>query len=558
MPVIPPVSDPPGMKSFGEATRRWFSNTFEAPTEVQRLGWARIQEGDHTLLIAPTGSGKTLAAFLWAIDRLTRLGPDVEPGLRVVYVSPLKALVYDIERNLRAPLAGIERASGSIGVSLRLPTVDVRTGDTTQEDRRRQKKTPGEILVTTPESLFLILGSQARETLRTVEWVIVDEVHALAPTKRGAHLAVSLERLARIATLDPQRIGLSATARPAEEVARFLGGDRSVSIVDTQVPPRLDLQVVVPVDDMTRPTAGEAESHTPTDRSADGPESIPLEGVSAVAPEGSEGGRGTSLLMAEEEETTRQYGIWPAVYPKLLELILAHRTTIVFVNSRGLCERLAQQLNELADEALVRAHHGSLAHDQRREIEEALKGGRLRAIVATSSLELGIDMGSVDLVILVESPGSVARGLQRVGRAGHGVGETSIGRIFPKASRRSPRGGRCRSANGGGSDRGPGDSEESARRPGPARRGDGGGPELAGRGPRTPGTASGQLPRAPRGRVDGRPGHALGAVPVPRVRGPSPTGSLGPRRGSDRGPEGESDVGLDQCGGPSPTAVSTE
>jgi len=408
------------MEFFGLATQQWFTNAFAAPTEVQRLGWARIDAGEHALLIAPTGSGKTLAAFLYALDRLAHNGgsdggSDPEsvagPGTRVVYVSPLKALVYDIERNLRAPLAGIAQAAAGSGTELRLPRVDVRTGDTTAQDRRRQLRDPAEILVTTPESLFLLLGSQARENLRTVRWVIVDEIHAMAATKRGAHLALSLERLAALCEADPQRIGLSATARPAEEIARFLGGDRAVSIVDAHVPPDLDLQVVVPVEDMTRPVVETEDGGyvtLPSDR-----------------PSG-------SLMLAEEAETTSQYGIWPAVYPRLLELVRAHRTTLIFVNSRGLCERLAQHLNEQAGEELVRAHHGSLAQEQRRTIEEQLKSGELRALVATSSLELGIDMGAVDLVILVESPGSVARGLQRVGRAGHQVGETSIGRVFPK------------------------------------------------------------------------------------------------------------------------------
>jgi ATP-dependent helicase Lhr and Lhr-like helicase len=402
------------MEFFGAATQQWFSNAFAAPTEVQRLGWERIHAGEHTLLIAPTGSGKTLAAFLYALDRLTHAAPDddsaSESGTRVVYVSPLKALVYDIERNLRAPLAGIARAAGG-GAALQLPRVDVRTGDTTSQERRRQLREPAEILVTTPESLFLLVGSQARENLRMVRWIIVDEIHAVAATKRGAHLALSLERLAALCDADPQRIGLSATARPAEEIARFLGGDRTVSIVDAHVPPDLDLQVIVPVDDMTHPVV----------ETEDG-------GYATLPPDRPSG----SLMLAEEAETNRQYGIWPAVYPRLLELVRAHRTTLIFVNSRGLCERLAQHLNELAGEELVRAHHGSLAQEQRRIIEEQLKSGELRALVATSSLELGIDMGAVDLVVLVESPGSVARGLQRVGRAGHQVGETSIGRIFPK------------------------------------------------------------------------------------------------------------------------------
>jgi ATP-dependent helicase Lhr and Lhr-like helicase len=397
---------------FSPATQRWFDGAFAAPTEVQRLGWERIEAGEHTLLIAPTGSGKTLAAFLYALDRVAALPEDAERGVRVLYVSPLKALVYDVERNLRTPLAGIARAAAGMGEAFRAPGVDVRTGDTPSQDRRRQVKDPGEIMVTTPESLFLLLGSAARETLRTVRWVIVDEIHAVAATKRGAHLSLSLERLSALADEDPQRIGLSATARPAEEVARFLGGNRPVSVVDAHVAPLLDLSLVVPVEDMTRPVV-----------TAEG-------GGYAVI--GAESRPSGSLVVAEEEEATRQYGIWPAVYPKILELIRAHRTTIVFVNSRALCERLAQRLNEQADEELVRAHHGSLAHEQRREIEEALKAGELPAIVATSSLELGIDMGAVDLVVLVESPGSVASGLQRVGRAGHQVGEASIGRVFPK------------------------------------------------------------------------------------------------------------------------------
>ncbi|MFW5952327.1 MAG: DEAD/DEAH box helicase, partial [Gemmatimonadota bacterium] len=427
------------MDYFSPATRDWFDRAFAAPTEVQREGWPRIAAGEHTLLIAPTGSGKTLAAFLYALDRVGRLGapgaeasprarggsevavpgapaghpagPAVEPGVRVVYVSPLKALVYDIERNLRTPLAGVERAAARLGEHYRHPRVDVRTGDTPRADRRRQVRDPGEIMVTTPESLYLLLGGQARETFRTVRWVIVDEIHAMAATKRGAHLALSLERLSWLAEAEPQRIGLSATARPADAVARFLGGDRPVTVVDAHVPPKLELEVVVPVEDMTRPVV---ETEDGSGHVAEGEE----------PPE--------SPILSEEEELTPQYGIWPAVYPRLLELIRSHRTTIIFVNSRGLAERLAQRLNEQAGEELVRAHHGSLAHGQRREVEEALKAGALPAIVATSSLELGIDMGAVDLVVLVESPGSVASGLQRVGRAGHQVGEPSIGRVFPK------------------------------------------------------------------------------------------------------------------------------
>jgi ATP-dependent Lhr-like helicase len=377
---------------FGDAARAWFRSSFAEPTEVQRRGWASIGSGNHTLMLAPTGSGKTLAAFLWCIDRLA-LAREPAVGTRVVYVSPIKALAYDVERNLRGPLAGLQRlgAGGAI-------TVDVRTGDTPAKERERQRKDPGHILITTPESLYLLLAGRSRERLRGVDTIIVDEIHALAPTKRGIHLGLTLERLSHLVTAsgapEPQRIGLSATQRPLIEVARYLGGDRPVEIVDASSRPALDLAIEVPAPDMDHP------------------------GTRA-----DEGG-----------------GLWPLIYPRLLDLVLAHRSTIIFVNSRRLAERVSQQLSELASERgvvedgveLVRAHHGSVARHQRQEIEEALKAGRLRAITATSSLELGIDMGAVDLVLQVESPGAVSRGLQRIGRAGHHVGGTSIGRIFPK------------------------------------------------------------------------------------------------------------------------------
>ncbi|MFY9973509.1 MAG: DEAD/DEAH box helicase, partial [Chromatiaceae bacterium] len=413
------------MDVFSPATRRWFGQSFPGPTAPQSRGWPVIAAGLHCLITAPTGSGKTLAAFLWAIDRLMRAPiEDKTAGVRVLYVSPLKALVYDIERNLRAPLVGVARAAEALGASARFPRVAMRTGDTPQDERRRQLKEPAEILVTTPESLYLLLGSRFAEHLRTVHTVIVDEVHALAPTKRGAHLALSLERLAALCERDPQRIGLSATVNPLAEAALFLGGDRPVEIVDAAAPPRLDLQVRVPVPDMERPPGPAAE-------------------ISAL---GLEGGSILGALYAQRmARPPAEKGIWPAIYPALLDAIRSHRSTICFVNSRGLCERLSQRLNELAradveqegaeDEQvpdLVRAHHGSVSHEQRAEIEESLKRGTLRGIVATSSLELGVDMGAVDQVLLVESPGSVARGLQRVGRAGHGVGEVSRGLIFPK------------------------------------------------------------------------------------------------------------------------------
>ncbi len=424
------------MDRFSPATRRWFEQNFPAPTEPQSRGWPVIAAGHHCLITAPTGSGKTLAAFLWAIDRLMRCdGPAVTAhpgppasGPRVLYVSPLKALVYDIERNLRAPLAGVARAAESLGEGVVVPRVAMRTGDTPQLERQRQIKEPAEILVTTPESLYLLLGSRFAGHFKGVHTVIVDEVHALAPTKRGAHLALSLERLAALCDRDPQRIGLSATVRPLAEAALYLGGDRTLEIVDAAAPPRLRIQVSVPVPDMEHP-----------------PE--PHRDLRALEPEG--GPILAALYSREVARPPAEKGMWSALYPALLDAIRGHRSTICFVNSRGLCERLCQRLNDLAaaraegpgpgaqqerapDPPLVRAHHGSVSHEQRVGIEEALKRGSLKAIVATSSLELGVDMGAVDQVLLVESPGSVARGLQRVGRAGHGVGEVSRGRIYPK------------------------------------------------------------------------------------------------------------------------------
>ena len=369
---------------FSPATRAWFEEAFTAPTPAQTLGWPAIASGKHTLIQAPTGSGKTLAAFLYGIDRL-----NSEPGegLRLIYVSPLKALNYDIERNLRGPLAGLQS-------ELR---VGVRTGDTPQKERAEMLRNPPDILITTSESLYLLLTSRARENLKGVKTLILDEVHAVAGTKRGAHLALSVERLERLVDEPFQRIGLSATQRPMEEIGRFVSGARDIQLVDAGVAKELDLKVVVPVDDMREPGAqGEASDLLGT---------------------GSEGS---------------QSSIWPSIYPELLKLVEEHRSTIVFVNNRRLAERLALRLNELAEKEVARAHHGSLAREQRTEIEELLKAGEIPCLVATSSLELGIDMGAVDLVIQVESPKSVARGLQRVGRAGHELGAVSKGRIFPK------------------------------------------------------------------------------------------------------------------------------
>jgi ATP-dependent Lhr-like helicase len=403
-----PAADP--LAPFSAPVRAWFESAFEAPTEAQAGGWAAIAAGRHTLIHAPTGSGKTLAAFLWCLDRLAR-DPSPPPqrgnpgSVRILYVSPLKALAYDVERNLRAPLHGITLAAQRLGSEPPRISIASRTGDTPQEARRQLTRTPPDILVTTPESLYLLLTSAAREMLRGVEAVIVDEVHAVAGSKRGAHLALSLERLEHIRPAGApalQRIGLSATQRPLATIARFLGGvgpGREVAIVDAGTRKTLDLEVVVPVEDMSR--LGEV---LPLEEQPGGP------------------------AWRDDMRTS----IWPAIHPRILELIRSHTSTIIFTNSRRLAERLAHRLNDLAGEELVRAHHGSVAREQRLEIEEALKAGRLPALVATSSLELGIDMGAVDLVILVESPTSVASGLQRVGRAGHQVGEPSKGVLFPK------------------------------------------------------------------------------------------------------------------------------
>jgi len=405
---------------FSAVTREWFTSTFAAPTAAQAEAWAAIAAGDNTLVIAPTGSGKTLAAFLWALDNLASLGaPDREAGTRVLYVSPLKALAVDVERNLRTPLAGLTRIAERRGMPAPEISVGVRSGDTPPAVRRQLITRPPDVLITTPESLFLMLTSAARETLAGVQTVIVDEIHAIAATKRGAHLALSLERLDDLAQgtslgRRAQRIGLSATVRPPEELARFLSGQAPTTIVAPRAAKTVELSVQVPVPDMANLT-----NNT----------------------------------------------IWPDVEARLVDLIESHNSTIVFANSRRLAERLTARLNEIhaeragdaptpelnrqvaggapahimasgqtygAPPVLARAHHGSVSKEQRALVEEDLKRGQLKAVVATSSLELGIDMGAVDLVIQVEAPPSVASGLQRIGRGGHQVGEISRGVLFPK------------------------------------------------------------------------------------------------------------------------------
>jgi len=407
------AADP--LSSFSPAVRAWFESAFPTPTAAQAQAWVPICAGENTLLCAPTGSGKTLAAFLWAIDSLgqTLAAPILAAqtrGVKVLYISPMRALAVDVEKNLRSPLRGVALAAERLGVEFVAPSVGVRTGDTSATERRALVRNPPEILITTPESLYLMLTSAARESLLGVNCVIVDEIHALAPTKRGAHLCLSLERLEYLIAeradtpqqkqtpQQIQRIGLSATQRPLSAVAGFLGGftpgaqapvQRPVTIVDAGMRKELDLSVVVPVDELN-PPSGSA---------------------------------------------------WPSMDVELLSLIEQNQSTLLFVNARRMSERLASRLNDLAleqgnqnpdAEDLVKAHHGSLSRERRLIVEDELKRGQLKGLVATSSLELGIDMGAVDLVIQVASPGSVSSGMQRIGRAGHQVGVASRGRIFPK------------------------------------------------------------------------------------------------------------------------------
>ncbi|MCD0484696.1 ATP-dependent helicase [Streptacidiphilus sp. ASG 303] len=418
-------SDP--LAGFSPATRSWFEGAFHAPTPAQAGAWRAIGEDSDVLVVAPTGSGKTLAAFLSALDRLATVPPPAEAvrRCRVLYVSPLKALAVDVERNLRSPLTGLRQTAVRLGLPEPEVQVGIRSGDTPAAERRRFATHPPDILITTPESLFLLLTSAAREALRGVETVILDEVHAVAGTKRGAHLALTLERLDHLLERPARRIGLSATVRPVDEVARFLSPQRRVAVVQPPSAKEFDLSVVVPVEDL-----GELSGGRPPEQ--DGPPGDPA----------------------------RQASIWPHVEERITDLVQEHRSTIVFANSRRLAERLCNRLNEIAHEragggplpedhspaataaqagasraappVLARAHHGSVSKEQRAVVEEQLKAGVLPAVVATSSLELGIDMGAVDLVVQVESPPSVASGLQRVGRAGHQVGAVSTGVVFPK------------------------------------------------------------------------------------------------------------------------------
>jgi ATP-dependent Lhr-like helicase len=466
------------VKEFHPAVGEWFRSAFGTPTKPQQLGWPAIARGESTLVLAPTGSGKTLTAFLWCLNRLMfEPAPARKERCRVLYVSPLKALAVDVERNLRAPLAGIANLAQAKGIPVVVPEIAIRTGDTPPQERARFLRESADIVITTPESLFLLLTSNARERLRSVDTVIVDEIHALVPGKRGAHLALSLERLEvlrrgggpaeagpdgtrRRPTEEPrvesgfsrplQRIGLSATQRPLDEVARFLGGAESragrgrESTRKGRKPAAGGRRSTRTASDEAMPLA-EVESELHEEFSSDQPTAfrpvtivnasekkqlrltieVPIEDMARVnsqadlrsGPAGQAGGRPS---------------IWASIHPRLLELIRAHQSTLLFVNSRRLAERLAGALNDLAGEPLVRSHHGSLARAARSEVEDLLKAGRIRALVATSSLELGIDMGAIDLVVQIEAPPSVASGLQRIGRSGHRAGAISEGIIFPK------------------------------------------------------------------------------------------------------------------------------
>ncbi|MGE0445569.1 MAG: DEAD/DEAH box helicase [Vicinamibacterales bacterium] len=425
---------------FHPAVRDWFTGAFDAPTRPQQLGWPAIARGESTLILAPTGSGKTLTAFLWCLNRLMfESTPPRAERCRVLYISPLKALAVDVERNLRAPLAGIANVAQAAGTPVLVPSITIRTGDTPAAERTRFLREPADILITTPESLFLLLTSQARERLASVDTVIVDEIHALVPGKRGAHLALSLERLEALRATSPlQRIGLSATQRPLEEVARFLGGAEARQARTRRAPKPGGRPRALALDEVEAELHDEfADEDTPAayrpitvvnaaeKKALTLRIEVPVEDMARLDP-------APAIPSGPAGQRPARASIWSSIHPRLLELIRAHRSTLLFVNSRRLAERLAGALNDLAGEPLVRSHHGSLARAARSEVEDLLKAGQIRALVATSSLELGIDMGAIDLVVQIEAPPSVASGLQRIGRAGHQAGATSEGVIFPK------------------------------------------------------------------------------------------------------------------------------
>ncbi|MGB6724507.1 MAG: DEAD/DEAH box helicase [Terracidiphilus sp.] len=474
-----PDADP--LDVFHPVTAAWFRAVFDAPTAPQRLGWPVIARGESSLITAPTGTGKTLTAFLWCLDRLMLEDRDQGSGIRdqkngeqndrdrgnkgtreregrgccIVYVSPLKALAVDVERNLRSPLVGIANMARRMGVEFREPTISVRTGDTPQRERVRFARQPADILITTPESLYLLLTSRAADALRTVETVIVDEIHALVPTKRGAHLSLSLERLQALTPRPIQRIGLSATQRPLEEVARFLGGvevqgarirdevsekgeserqrvsESASQQVSESVTPHSDEDAFAEAAEADKRRDGTLRYRPVTIVNAASPKQLKLR-IEVPVEDMAHLGEMEEIPSGPASQMPRRVSIWNAIHPRLLEIIRERNSTILFVNARQTAERLAGALNDLAGEPIARAHHGSLAAAQRSVIEEQLKAGQIKALCATSTLELGIDMGAVDLVIQIESPTSVASGMQRIGRAGHSVDAVSEGVIFPK------------------------------------------------------------------------------------------------------------------------------
>lgn len=491
-----------GLEGFSEPTREWFAGAFGAPTQAQAQAWPAIQRRDDVLVIAPTGSGKTLAAFLAAIDRLlaakaqtagtvqadgnarAKRGRRRNKGVKVLYISPLKALGVDVAKNLETPLAGIGAQYEADGLQAPEIRIAMRSGDTSAQERAAIARNPPDILVTTPESLYLMLTSKARDVLKTVDTVIIDEVHAVAPSKRGAHLALSLERLDALLEAKAQRIGLSATVNPVDQIAKFLGGPHDVTVVNAAAPPHLKLEVVDAAGRM--PDGGRLKSPCAADAAAPRISGVtPAMRRAAERREGSAGsqeggnapGPGLPPAPTAARGEQKTFSIWPQVQASVLDQILAHRTTLVFVNSRGVAERLTAQINDLyaqrmhperefeawgqkgdgpdepahrrssygstsmlvgspdPDDVIAMAHHGSVSKDRRKQIEDDLKRGKLRCVVATSSLELGIDMGSVDLVIQIAPPLSVSSGLQRVGRADHKVGGTSHALIYPLTRR---------------------------------------------------------------------------------------------------------------------------
>ncbi|MFD2025482.1 DEAD/DEAH box helicase [Promicromonospora aerolata] len=486
-----PTPDDP-LSRFGPATRTWFTGAFAQPTAAQAGAWDAVARDQHALVVAPTGSGKTLAAFLWSIDRLMSAPPPEERTrrCRVLYVSPLKALAADVQRNLRSPLTGIRQAAARDGIEVPDVAVGMRTGDTPANERRSFATRPPDILVTTPESLFLILTSSARAGLAGVETVVLDEIHAVAGTKRGAHLALSLERLDELLGRPAQRIGLSATVRPVEAVARFLGGGRDdsaareVAVVQPPSHKEWAIDVVVPVPDLADLDSAPATGPTDAAAPAEGAPTAGAAGPGSTETDAPGTGDDEIDLSGEATRPLRRASVWPHVEERVVDLVADHTSTIVFTNNRRGAERLTARMNEvwaqrqgleLADPAstwaalvpgqsgtsagiprptpgqpgqpgpsglpeavpgqgetlLARAHHGSMSRAERTRTETALKEGRLPAVVATSSLELGIDMGAVDLVVQVGAPPSVASGLQRIGRAGHQVGAVSKGVVFP-------------------------------------------------------------------------------------------------------------------------------